>query len=306
MPKQPTSPITWRPTLLRLGRFYLDAGCMFGLIPKVVWSRWFPPTPEEGGIDSLNRMPLQTNSLLLESSDGRLAVIEVGIGDKLAPKEQGIYTQELTPAGRPRAVHDALHEVDASPRDISAVIVTHLHFDHAGGLTRLDPASANPDSERPVLTFENADIFVQRQELDDALANRSTMHRTYLPSHLGEQMRRHARTIEGEREVLPGISVFPTPGHTWGQQCIKVAAPGGRTIVFVCDVMPTRLHARPTCNLAYDVEPYTSMIQRTALLDRAADEGWILVLDHEPGAPVFTVQRDHDKPGVHTLHPASL
>ncbi len=279
---------------------------MFGLIPKVVWSRWFPPTPEEGGVDALNRMPLQTNSLLLESSDGRLAIVELGIGDKLPPKEQSIYTQELTPSGRPRAIHDALHEIDASPSDIHALIVTHLHFDHAGGLTRLNPANPNPDPERPVLTFENAEVFVQRQEFDDALANRSTMHRTYLRNHLTDAVRERCKTIDGEREVLPGITVFPTPGHTWGQQCIRIAAPGGKTIVFVSDVMPTRLHARPTCNLSYDVEPYTSMLQRTALLDRAADEHWILVLDHDPGDPVFTVRRDPDKPGTHILEPAAL
>ncbi len=305
MTTPPKSPVTWRPTLLRTGAFRLDAGCMFGLIPKVVWSRWFPQAPaSEGGIDELNRMGLQTNSLLLEGSDGRLVVVEVGIGDKTAPKEQAIYATEMAGSGRPRAIHDALVEVGASPRDISAVIVTHLHFDHAGALTRLDPASGSPDPERPVLAFPDAEVIVQRQEWEDALANRSTMHRTYLRNHLTAEVARHVRLVEGEWEVLPGITVMPTPGHTWGQQCVRIAAPGGRTLVFVCDVMPTRRHARPTCNLAYDVEPYTSMLQRIKLLDRATDEDWTLVLDHEADHCVFRVRRAAD--GSHSLEPASL
>lgn len=299
------SAVTWRPTLLRTGAFRLDAGCMFGLIPKVVWSRWFPQAPpSEGGIDELNRMGLQTNSLLLEGSDGRLVVVEVGIGDKAGAKEQAIYAMEMTAGGRPHAIHDALGEVGVSPRDVSAVIVTHLHFDHAGALTRLDPGSANPDPERPALTFPEAEVIVQKQEWEDALANRSTMHRTYLRNHLTEEVARHVRLIEGEREALPGITVMPTPGHTWGQQCVRIAASDGRTIVFVCDVMPTRRHCRPTCNLAYDVEPYTSMLQRIRLLDRAAEEGWTLVLDHEADHCVFRVRRQED--GSHSLEPASL
>lgn len=283
----------WSWKLLRCGAFRLDAGCMFGLIPRVVWMKWFP----EGVIDDQNRMPLQTNSLLLESG-GKLVVVEVGIGDKLGPREVGIYAQELTPAGRARTVYDAVEEAGARPEDVSAVIVTHLHFDHAGGLTRLGPSA---DPEKPVLTFPNAEIIVQSQEWNDAIRNRSTMNKTYLKNHLTGAVRERLRLVKGQQEVFPGVSVFPVPGHTWGQQCVGIDTPDGRTIVFTNDVMPTALHCRPTTNLAYDVEPYTSMIERRHLLDTAAEDKWTLVLDHEPGHAVYGVEHDPEREGMHRL-----
>lgn len=286
----------WSVKHLRCGSFRLDAGCMFGLIPRVVWMKWFAP----GVIDEANRMPLQTNSLLLDSG-GKLVVIEVGIGDKMSPKEHAMYAQEMLPGGKPRTIVEALAEAGRRPEDVSGVIVTHLHFDHAGGLTRLGPTG---DPEQPVLTFPNAEIFTQRREWEDAIANRSTMNKTYLRNHLNDEVRERIKFIEGEREVLPGMRVIPAPGHTWGQQVIAVKANDGRTIVFCNDVMPTALHSRPTTNLSYDVEPYTSMVEREKLMERAVREGWTLVLDHEPGEPVFTVMKEEAK--GFKLAPAAL
>ncbi|MEM1166357.1 MAG: MBL fold metallo-hydrolase [Planctomycetota bacterium] len=279
---------TWSHTLLRAGTFKLDAGCMFGLIPKVVWTRWLTP-------DESNRMTMQQNALLLESSDGRLVVVEAGIGDKTADKERGLYQQE------PRAVHDALAEINCDPKDVSAVVLTHLHFDHAGGITRLDPAGG----PKEVLTFPNAEIIVHRQEWEDAIANKSTMSKTYLRSHLNDQVAERLRLVDGKDEPLPGLFVDPSPGHTWGQQNIRFARPNNAGDgVFVSDVMPTHLHCRSTTNLAYDVEPYTSMLSRRELLERAVKKHWLLVLDHEPGHPTFTAERDPNRPGEFLLQQA--
>lgn len=276
---------------------------MFGLVPKGIWHSWFEP----GELDEANRMPLNTNSLLLEGH-GRLVLIEVGIGDKLSPKEQAIYALEK------RSVLDALHEADCRPEDVTDVILTHLHFDHAGGLTR----AAAPGSDSVRLSFPNARIHVQKQEWEDAVANRSVMHKTYLPSHLTAEVRDrlvladtpaaylpHAPAAPPtptpgpvpETEILPGVFVWRTPGHTWGQQAVRFASsPGGagapKHIVYVPDVMPTRWHARPTTNMAYDVEPYVSMLERARLMERAAREHWTLVLDHDPGGAVFGAEHD--------------
>lgn len=255
---------------------------MFGLIPRVVWTKWFPPQGPRA-IDEANRMPLQQNCLLLER-DGKLVVVEVGIGDKMSPKERAIYSQ--ADAG----IHAALSSIHCDVKDVSTVIVTHLHFDHAGGLTRSGPAGS------PVLTFPNAQIITQRREWEDALANKSTMHKTYLREHLGPDVQERVRLVDGEQEVMPGIRVWPIPGHTWGQQAVIIET-GKGPICYVPDVMPTALHCRPTCNMAYDVEPYTSMLSREALLSRAHKEGWTLVLDHEPGNPVFKVGQDREKGG---------
>jgi glyoxylase-like metal-dependent hydrolase (beta-lactamase superfamily II) len=280
--------MAWSVRLVRIGEFRLDAGCMFGLIPRDVWMRWVTP-------DSHNRMALQQNALVLER-DGRIAVVEVGIGDKMSAKERDMYALE------PGAIHDALRGVGCDPADVSTVVVTHLHFDHAGGLTRHD--GTRPD--HPTLTFPNARIVAQKREWDDAIANRSTMNKTYLRSHLNDEVAERMILVDGEVEVLPGIRVIPMPGHTWGQQAVAIDAGGGRTVVYTPDVMPTRWHCRPTTNLAYDVEPYTSMLTRATMLDRAADEKWTLVLDHEPGHPVFLVHRDPEKPGAHVLEEAGL
>jgi glyoxylase-like metal-dependent hydrolase (beta-lactamase superfamily II) len=274
--------------LLRNGGFKLDAGAMFGLIPRVVWTRWLEP-------DAENRMPLQQNCLLLEGH-GRRVIVEVGIGDKFGAKEREMYAMEE------RSVHDALREAACDPDDVDAVIVTHLHFDHAGGLTRWH----SDNGDRTMLTFPNAEIITQRREWEDAIANKSTMHKTYLSTHLTDQVAEHARLVDGEMEVLPGLRVLPCPGHTWGQQAVLIDDDKGRTVCFVPDVMPTRLHARPTCNMAYDVEPYTSMLERTKLLERASDEGWVLVLDHEPGHPAFTARVDPEKPGSYVLEEVEL
>ena len=280
--------MTWNIRLLRCGAFKLDAGCMFGIIPRAVWTRWLEP-------DEHNRMTLQQNTLLLESA-GRLVVVEVGIGDKFDEKQRSIYAME------DRAVHDALDEVGCDPKDIDAVVVTHLHFDHAGGLTRRDPAGG----DKPVLTFPNAEIIVQEREWEDAIANKSTMHKTYLRDHLTEEVAERVRLVSGEAEVLPEITVLPMPGHTWGQQGVAITDAAGGTVVYVPDVIPTRHHARPTTNLSYDVEAYTSMLTRADLLKRATDGRWTLVLDHEPGHAAFTASPDPDRPGAHTLSEADF
>lgn len=276
-------PDRWSWRLLRAGEFWLDGGAMFGIIPRPVWMKWFPASGP-GAVDEQHRIPMQCNCLLLESG-GRLAVIETGIGDKFPAKERGLYRQE------DRSVHSALHEVNCRPEAISHVVCTHLHFDHAGGLTRLATPTSGPD-DPPALVFPNARVISQKREWDDAVENRSTMHKTYLKNHLTPEVKERVVLVEGEKEVLPGVWVWPVPGHTWGQQAVRFTDTSGRTVVFVPDVMPTRLHARPTTNMAYDVESYTSMQERIRFLERAGTENWLLVLDHEHGHPVFEVRKD--------------
>lgn len=303
---------SWR--LLRAGRFKLDGGSMFGLVPRVVWSRTVQP-------DDRGRITVQHNCLLLEASgptDGpKLVLIETGTGDKLDDKSRDIFDLER------RSILDALHEADCRPEDIGLVTATHLHFDHAGGMTRLARAGESPDWTGPgsagtdhgvKLTFPNARIVGQRREWDDALANRSVMTRTYFRDHL-EPLRDRISLVDSPRpyplgstpdrgqppiaavaqretQIAPGISVFLVPGHTWGQQAIKFTDPAGRTVVFTPDVMPTVHHLGAAYSLGYDVEPYTSMISRQWLLGEAADGGWLLVLDHELGNPCQRVTRN--------------
>jgi glyoxylase-like metal-dependent hydrolase (beta-lactamase superfamily II) len=307
---------SWR--LLRAGRFKLDGGSMFGLVPRVVWQRAVAP-------DERGRIPVQHNCLLLERSGApadprdnspKLIVIETGTGDKLDTKSRDIFELES------RSILDALFEAGCRPEDVGGVVVTHLHFDHAGGLTRLPRPGEAPDWTGPgsagehavKLTFPNATVHIQEREWSDAFANRSVMTRTYFTDHL-DPIRDHVRAVDSPRpfitgltpdrdelprlplearetQVLPGITVFLAPGHTWGQQAIKFTDTRGRTVVFVPDVMPTVNHLGAAYSLGYDVEPYTSMITRRWLLEEAAARNWLLVLDHEPGHPFQRVRRN--------------
>ena len=270
----------WSWTLLRAGAFRLDGGSMFGIIPKTFWSKWTE-------VDERNRIPMQANCLLLDDGD-RKVLVETGCGGKWSDKERTIYAMEN------RTIRHALEEHEVDPKDISAVVVTHLHFDHAGGLTELG------SNGEPQPVFPNAEVFVQKQEWEDALANRSTMSRTYLRSHL-DPIREQVRTIDGIKEVLPGIRVEPLPGHTWGMQGIFFAD-AERTVVFPGDLMPTQAHVHPAASMAYDMLPHTSMENKATFLSRAADEGWTIVLDHEPGQAIVHVSVEDGHPTLHPNH----
>jgi glyoxylase-like metal-dependent hydrolase (beta-lactamase superfamily II) len=301
----------YRWQLLRAGPLLLDGGGMFGIIPKVVWNRTVP-------CDERNRITLSHNCLLLSRADAdpgasEKILIESGSGDKLDEKFRQIFG--LTD----RTVESAVIEAGVKPDDVAHAIVSHLHFDHAGGLTRLARDSETPDWASPAgmrvkLTFPRAAIHAQRREWIDALANTSVMTRTYFKENL-EPLRERLHLLDSpppfpagvvprrdelpgspvsarETEVLPGISVFLVPGHTWGQQAVKFTDDRGRTVVFTPDVMPTVNHVGAAYNLAYDVEPYTSMLTRRWFLSEAAANDWLLVLDHEPGNPLVRVRAD--------------
>lgn len=318
----------YRWTVLRAGRFLLDGGGMFGVIPRTVWTRFARP-------DDRNRIELHHNCILLESIEEvggtpRRYLIETGTGDKLDAKMSDIFGLDG------RTIETAVNEAGAAAStpfttdDIESVIVSHLHFDHAGGMTRrcregetpdweaTKPGSASGDESRVKFTFPNAELIVQKREWVDARNNDAVMTKTYYRDHVLpfedrdlatlRDGRPRLRVVESQRpfplnrkpsrgdlpktgvdermtEVLPGIRVFLTPGHTWGQQAVSFTDGSGRRVVFTPDVMPTAWHAGQVYSLSYDVEPYTSMITKHWFLTEAAAREWLLVLDHEPGNP---------------------
>ncbi len=322
---------TWK--LLRAGEFRLDGGSMFGLVPRSVWSRSVPA-------DDRGRITVQHNCLLLTregdtpNTEPRHVLIETGTGDKLDDKSRDLFAMSG------RSITDALQEANIDPAHIGAVVISHLHFDHAGGLTRLARQGESPDWTGPASgmagarpdhavkrTFPNAKVFTQQLEWDDALANRSVMTRTYFADHL-EPIKDQVVTIDSPRPFppghipdrtelpkapiadrcsplpgVPGVEVFLCPGHTWGQQAVKFTDTAGQTVVFVPDVMPTVNHLGAAYSLAYDVEPYTSMNTRHWLLAAAAEHNWLLALDHEPGEALQRA-RPNGK-GWFNLEPAS-
>lgn len=313
---------TWR--LLRAGPLRLDGGSMFGVVPRAVWSKAAPP-------DEQGRILVAHNCLLLErncdpinlyESSGiaagpRHVVIETGSGNKFDAKNRAIFGLADYSVG------DAVEEAGIRCEDVDHAIVTHLHFDHAGGLTRRVRPGESPDWTPPntdpatagvKLTFPSAPITVQRLEWEDALINRSVMTRTYLRENL-EPIRDRLNLIDApppypagylpgrdelpsshvsdrQVEVLPGVFVFRVPGHTWGQQAVRFTDDRGRVVVFSPDVLPTVNHLGAAYNMAYDVEPYISTVTRRWFLEEASRGQWLLVLDHEPGNPCCRVRPD--------------
>src|SRR5689334_4902595 len=195
--------------LVQAGTFRSDAGVLFGPVPRVLWDRWV--TDE---IDAENRLLQALNCLLIETPAGRV-LVETGIGDRLDDKTRAMRGYEgpwIVPA---------LHAAGFDPASVDVVAMSHLHYDHAGGLLHADGTRA----------FPRARIVAQRQEWEVALGTNSRLVASYDQPELRLVADWGAEGwAEGDRELLPGVSVVRTGGHSAGHQAIVVrgSGPGAR------------------------------------------------------------------------------
>lgn len=267
-----------RATILNGGAFRLDGGAMFGIIPKPLWTRHCPA-------DADNHIRLACNCLLLEWASGRRAIVETGHGPKYGEKEQGFFA--IDPA---RWLRPSLAGIAVDCASIDDVILTHLHFDHAGGLTCR--ASDNDATSPLVPTFPRASVHVQRLEHADARANFGIMHNTYREENYTPIDAANAwRLLDGPGEIIPGVSSLLTPGHTRGHHSIIIRGTD-RTLVFTGDVMPTRHHVGRPYNMSYDLFPLDNRESKGRVLKQAADESWLIALDHDPDVPLLRATSD--------------
>jgi glyoxylase-like metal-dependent hydrolase (beta-lactamase superfamily II) len=252
--------MTWNWTLLDAGRFRLDGGSMFGVVPKSLWSRLVEP-------DDQNRIPEACNCILLERGEQRV-LIETGYGGGWSEKETEMFGMNGV------TILDALKEKNVDPDSIDSVILSHLHFDHAAGVTLLP----------------NAKVIVQKQEWEDANANRSTMSKTYLPRVL-DSIRERLELVDGDDTICGDIQLTIRKGHTWGLQSIEFQDNSG-TVCFCSDVMPTINHVGLAYSMGYDMLPWDNAQTKAKLLEQACSENWHMVLYHEPDSPVVTVTKN--------------
>jgi glyoxylase-like metal-dependent hydrolase (beta-lactamase superfamily II) len=269
--------------LLDAGRQMLDGGAMFGVVPKPLWERRIQA-------DERNRIPLALRCLLVEH-DGGLVLVDTGIGNKEPQKFVDIYGVENAGVHGPTRLEDAIVAAGFAPADVAWVINTHLHFDHAGGNT-VAVGGSEADEPEVVPAFPGATYVVQAGELAFAGRENERIAASYIRRNYGPVERAGLwKTVEGETELVPGIRLLPTPGHTPHHQSVLIED-GGEIACFLADLVPTTAHVPLPWIMGYDLEPLVTLETKRALLSRAEAEEWTLVFEHDPEHGRGKVVRD--------------
>jgi glyoxylase-like metal-dependent hydrolase (beta-lactamase superfamily II) len=265
------------------GSFWLDGGSMFGIVPRTMWEKKMVP-------DERHRLKFACNSLLVRAG-GKIVLVETGNGTKWDEKLRKIYS---FPANDP--LTESLAKEGVKPEDVDLVINTHLHFDHAGGNTRLVDGRAVP-------AFPKAKYVVQKTELEHALnpteRDRASYYaQDFVPVTEAGQW----QFVDGDAEVLPGISVTKIPGHNLQIQAIQIRG-GGKKLMYVSDLLPTRHHLPLPWIIAYDLYPLTTLETKRKWIGEFVCDGWIVVFGHDPDVAAATL---HEQDGKVTFEPVDL
>ena len=246
----------------------LDGGAMFGVVPKPLWERKIAP-------DARNRIALAMRCLLVEHDDG-IVLVDAGLGNKEDARFRDIYGVDNAGAGGRTWLEDGLRTLGHRSEDVRVLINTHLHFDHAGGNTYRDEGGVLR------LAFPNARYAVQRGEFAYATHTNERTGASYLaPNFVPVAAAGRFDLIDGEAELVPGIRVVLTPGHVPHHQSVLVES-AGEVVCFLGDVVPTAAHLPLPWIMGYDVEPLVTLESKRQLLARAAQEGWLVVFEHDP------------------------
>jgi glyoxylase-like metal-dependent hydrolase (beta-lactamase superfamily II) len=263
---------SWDVRVLETGRFRLDGGAMFGTVPKVLWEADDPA-------DDKNRIELALRCLFLEGH-GRRVLVDTGLGEKWDEKAVGMYS---IGAGN---VRSSLRAIGVEPETISDVILTHLHFDHAGGATH--------KSEDGVLvpSFPNARFYLQRRNLEWARKPNDRERASYRPENFEPLDDADVlELLDGSSDVLPDISVATSDGHTEGLQMVRIRG-GGEELWYTADLIPTAAHVHAPWIAAYDLSAIRSLEEKRALLDGIAGRPAWLVYEHDRRFAASKVVRD--------------
>jgi glyoxylase-like metal-dependent hydrolase (beta-lactamase superfamily II) len=257
--------------LIQAGTFTSDAGTVFGPVPKGMWQRLV-----EAEINPDHTLTQALNCLLIQTPSGRV-LVETGVGERMDDHHRA----QRGVTGKP--ILAALRDARFEPATVDVVAVSHLHFDHAGGLLTADGGRA----------FPRARLVAQADEWRFALGSNPRLQASYEQDDLRlvEPWGRSS-SPDGDAEVVPGVSVIRTGGHSGGHQAVVVRGPNG-TIGFFGDLCMRPWSANPRWVPSFDDFPLTSVEVKASLFSQAADEGWTVVLSHEPRRPIgrFTAER---------------
>lgn len=257
--------------------FRLDGGAMFGVVPRNLWAQVCPP-------DEQNRIRMNMNCVFIDTGREKV-LIETGIGDKWSAAQATMYGIE-----RERPLGDTLESrTGINADEVTIVVNTHLHFDHAGGNTTRD------NDGNIVPAFKNARYMVSGAELDHANNPSERDRASYLPDNwlpLKESGQLEAK--EADYEVVPGLYMQTHAGHNRSMQCWRLDR-GDQTIFGFADLVPTRAHIRLPWIMGYDLFPLETLAAKKELLPRAARENWLCLFYHDPDAALCRLAVEGEK-----------
>lgn len=256
---------------LETGHFSLDGGAMFGVVPWVFWSRTNPP-------DARQRIKLAARCWLVRGH-GRNILVDNGNGTKWNQKLKDIYKLDNASAD----LDSSLRNLGLTPHDITDVILTHLHFDHAGGSTAIVDGKIVP-------AFPRAKYYVQKNHWDLSQNPTEKDRGSFMRDDFVPLMEHGVlELVDGEFEIFPGIELLVCNGHTNAQQLPKISD-GRTTMLFCCDLIPTVSHLPWPYVMAYDVRPLVTIEEKKRILSRAYEERWTLFLEHDPVTEAITLK----------------
>jgi glyoxylase-like metal-dependent hydrolase (beta-lactamase superfamily II) len=257
---------------IETGRFALDGGAMFGVVPKNLWQKTNPA-------DENNRIDLALRSLLIKG-ENRNILIDTGIGNKFDAKFASIYKINIEKYSLEKSLQ--IHQI--TKNDITDVIITHLHFDHAGGTTY-------QTGHNLTITFPNAVHYVQAEQWDWATHPSEKDRASFLDDDFKIlESSGNLKKLSGPAELFPGIEILVMYGHTPGMQLVKISD-NEATLLFAADLIPTASHISIPWVMAYDNHPITTINEKKRLLPLITEQNWIVFFEHDPYRPAATVMK---------------
>lgn len=257
--------------------FRLDGGAMFGVVPRNLWSKVCPP-------DEQNRIRMNMNCLVIEGAGERI-LIDTGIGEKWSDKHRAMYGID-----RDRSFDESLNAIAGfRSADITIVINTHLHFDHAGGNTLMN------EEGRAVPAFPNARYFVSRAEYEHAESPNERDRASYFPDNWRPMKESGQLEVKDDwYEVVPGLTMETYAGHNRSMQCPRLER-SGETLFGFADLIPTRAHVPYAWVMGYDLYPVETVEAKRKLIPQAARENWTCLFYHDVEQPLGTIVEENGK-----------
>jgi glyoxylase-like metal-dependent hydrolase (beta-lactamase superfamily II) len=249
---------------IEFGTFKLDGGAMFGSVPKTLWSRLID-------VDELNRIPLAARGLLVKQND-KLILIDVGMGEKWDAKSREIFAIK----------NSSFKDLNFNPDSVTDILLTHLHFDHAGGISYYDGDNLIP-------TYKNAKVYLQESNYLVAKNPSLREKASYLKDNWSIIEQMPNQFLNGNLEVFDGIKVHQINGHTQGQQWIEIDADNKKWL-FATDLVPTSRHLPVPYVMGYDLCAKTALEEKQKFLEYAISTNAIVVFQHDSDTPAATIK----------------